>query len=388
MRNMRMWVSGLMGILFFLIPIVAGAQIMEDDQNDVIELPETELIDPALTTIGGTEKYYRGVVVRVLEEREEDLGLANNRSHLQKVLVQIQEGDREGEEVTVEYGSLSEAQKLSEGMRVIVVDPANVEVFIFDRYRLPMIGWIAALCAILVVIFVGRKGLGAMLGLVISIVVLLTYVVPRIIAGANPFGVSVMAALIISVVSIYFAHGFNRRTSVAILSTLVTVVLAMGLAQLFVQWARLTGAGSEEAFFLQTSAASFVNLRGLLLGGIIIGVLGILDDITTAQAAAVDEIWQTDPTIARRELYRRGASVGREHITSLINTLALAYAGASFPALLLFTIYERPWWVVANTENIAEEIIRTLVGSIALMAAVPITTLLAVYLIPKRRRQA
>ena len=119
----------------------------------------------------------------------------------------------------------------------------------------------------------------------------------------------------------------------------------------------------------------------------IIGALGVLDDITTSQAAAVDEIRKANPALSRRELYKRGASVGKEHITSLINTLALAYVGASFPALLLFTVYERPWWVVANTEAIAEEVVRTLVGSVALMLAVPVTTWLAVYMFTRTAKK-
>ena len=120
------------------------------------------------------------------------------------------------------------------------------------------------------------------------------------------------------------------------------------------------------------------NLRGLLLGGIILGALGVLDDITTGQAAAVDELRRANPAFPVRELYRRGLSVGTEHITSLVNTLFLAYAGASLPLFILFTIYdEAPLWVTLNSEFIAEELVRTLVGSVALILAVPITTILA-----------
>ena len=130
--------------------------------------------------------------------------------------------------------------------------------------------------------------------------------------------------------------------------------------------------------FIQTGELSAVNLRGLLLGGIIIGALGVLDDITTAQTAAIDEISKANPRLGFRELYRSGTSIGREHIASLINTLALAYAGASLPILLLFSINEEmPMWTILNSEFMAEEIVRTLVGSSALLLAVPISTYLA-----------
>jgi uncharacterized membrane protein len=140
----------------------------------------------------------------------------------------------------------------------------------------------------------------------------------------------------------------------------------------------LTGGGTEEAFYLQIGVLSTLNLRGLLLGGIIIGALGVLDDITTAQTAAVDEISKANPSLRFEELVKRGHSIGREHITSLVNTLALAYVGASLPLLLIFSAaHSEPLWVLLNREYIIEELVRTLIGSITLILGVPISTLLA-----------
>jgi uncharacterized membrane protein len=209
--------------------------------------------------------------------------------------------------------------------------------------------------------------------------VLAFYIVPQLLAGGNPLAVILIGALCMATFSLYLAHGFTRRTTVAVVSTLITICIALLLSVVFVAATKLLGMGSEEALYLQSAPGTSINLKGLLLGGIIVGALGVLDDITTAQAAAVDEIAKANPILSTQELFRRGLSVGGEHITSLVNTLVLAYAGTSFPALLLFTLYERPLWVVMNTEVITEEIVRTLVGSIALMCAVPITTLLAAY---------
>jgi uncharacterized membrane protein len=163
---------------------------------------------------------------------------------------------------------------------------------------------------------------------------------------------------------------------------MVTLAFATGLADLIVGLAHLSGRGSDEALFLQTGYLETVNLRGLLLGGIVLGALGVLDDITTAQAAAVEEISRADPGLGVRDLYRRGLSVGREHITSLVNTLVLAYAGASLPLFILFTLNtNQPLWVTLNSEFVAEEIARTIIGSLALTLAVPITTALAARLL-------
>lgn len=373
-----------LGTSLLLLVLLAWplSSLAQDAPSDVQIVPDdVDITDPSLVT-PPTEDFYRGEVLEIVEERREDLGLSGTRPYFQKVRVVFRNGELEGEEVVIEYGSLSEEQKLREGQSVVLVVPENVGAFIFDRYRLPALGAIAALFVVLAVMFAGWRGLTSLAGLAVSVLVLIFYVVPQIMDGKNPLVTSLVAAFIIATVSIYLAHGFKRRTSVAVVSTLITAAIAVGLSQLFVSWTGLLGVGSEEAFYLQTSSASFINLRGLLLGGIIIGALGVLDDITTSQAAAVEEIWRANPSLSKRELYKRGASVGKEHITSLVNTLALAYVGASFPALLLFTVYQRPWWVVANSEAIAEEIIRTLVGSIALMIAVPITTFIAAYWLP------
>ena len=225
----------------------------------------------------------------------------------------------------------------------------------------------------------------ALVGLAITIFIIATYVIPQISKGGNPFLISFIGTIAIASTSLFLAHGFKKRTGIAFVSILITIGIAMLLAYTFVSIAHLYGLGSEEAFFLQSAPAGLFNLRGLLLGGMIIGVLGVLDDIATAQAAVVHELYLANPSFGFRELYRRGSSVGKEHITSLVNTLVLVYTGASFPLLLLFTIYDTPLWVTANSEIIVEEIVRMLVGSISLIFAVPITTALAAYVFSKNK---
>lgn len=333
------------------------------------------------------EEFARGEVLEIIDERQEEFGIGGTQPFVQEIRVKFLDGSQQGQEIEITNTALAEEQKVAVGERVVLLTLGD-RTHVFERYRLPALGLIALFFAALAVVFARWRGLTSLLGLAVSVLILTLFVVPQIMEGRNPLLISLLGAFVIAIVSIYLAHGFNRRTSIAVVGTLITISIAIGLAQVFVAIAGITGLGSEEAFYLQTSPIAFVNLKGLLLGGIIIGALGVLDDITTAQVAAVAEIGRANPALTRRELFTRGSIVGREHITSLINTLALAYVGASFPALLLFTVYERPWWVIMNTEAIAEEVIRTLVGSVALMAAVPITTLLAAYWVSRSSASA
>ena len=268
-----------------------------------------------------------------------------------------------------------------------IVD-GGIEYFLREKYRLPSLIWLTAIFLLLAAIFGGRMGLQSAGGLIVSILILALFVVPKIIAGWNPLFVSFLGAFAITFTSLYLAHGFNRRTSIALASTMITLFIAALLAIIFVYAAKLFGLGSEEAMYLQSGPTAGINLRGLLLGGIIIGTLGILDDITTAQTAVIDELHHANATLGFSGLYRAGISIGREHIASLVNSLALAYVGASLPLLLLFsTNRSLPVWVIMNGEFIAEEVVRTLVGSSTLLFAVPISTILAAWLIPKMRME-
>ena len=304
----------------------------------------------------------------------------------QRVRLEFLNGARKAQQISIDYGGQIQVkgqQKVTKGERVVVASVEGAEGttdYIADTYRLPAVLKIAALFFVLVILLGRWKGLGSVLGLGVSILILLLYAVPRILNGDNPLTVGAISAFFIAIVTLYLAHGFRSRTSIALIGTLISITFATALAGAFVRFARLFGTGSEDAFYLQAGATAFIDLRGLLLAGIIIGVLGVLDDITTGTAAAVHEIHKTDPRLRFRELYRKGISVGTEHIASLVNTLALAYVGASFPLLLLFASENpQPLWAVVNSELISEEIIRTLVGSMALLAAVPLTTTLAAW---------
>ncbi len=338
---------------------------------------------------GEPEANYFRARVTAIEHVETDASMGLTRE-VQTVRLRLESGPEEGTETRLENGIVNDREdmRLHEGDRVVLEQleksDGTVRYLVREQYRLPALVMLVAGFCVLAVLLGGLMGLTSLLGLGVSIGVLVIYVVPAIGGGQNPLAVSLIGSFIIACTSLYLAHGFHKRTTVALLSTLLTLGISVLLAMLFVRVAKLFGTGTEEAMFLQLGPLEQVNLRGLLLGGMVIGCLGVLDDITTAQTAAVDEIRKANPSLTASELWRAGMSVGREHIAALINTLALAYAGASLPLLLLFrTQGDLPLWLTLNSEFLAEEIIRTLVGSTTLLFAVPLSTWLAVTVLPK-----
>jgi uncharacterized membrane protein len=226
------------------------------------------------------------------------------------------------------------------------------------------------------VVALGRfRGVAALLGLVLSIAVLLWFILPAIISGEDAVLVALVGGGAIALISLYLAHGYNPLTHVAALGAFSALVLTTALSWLVLAVANFSGVATEEAFFLL--ALPDVDLNGLLLAGIVLGAIGALDDVTVTQASAVWEVHGANPSLDASELYASGLRVGRDHIVSTVNTLLLAYAGASLPLLILFTLAGQSLGFVASSEIVAVEIVRTLVGSIGLVAAVPMTTWLS-----------
>jgi len=337
---------------------------------------------PGASQLGG---FVRARVVSV--DDESDIENSHLNSYTQTLTMRLLTGDSQGQTLHgIQYETANRRQKLKTGDTVVaakIPDPRNNNgspYVIVDQYRLPYIAVIVALFLLLAIVFGRIRGVTALVGLAFSLFMLVYFIAPHILEGQNPVIVSLVGSAIIAIVSIFLAHGFNRRTSLAVVATLVTLGLAQGLAFAAVHYSRLFGNGSEEAYLLQIGTLGAFNLQGILLGSIIIGTLGVLDDVTTGQTVAVAELHLANPKLAFKELYKKAMVIGREHIASLINTLVLAYAGAFFPLFLLIVLSNtQPVWTILNSEFISEEIVRTLVGSIALVLAVPLSTLLAAY---------
>lgn len=318
------------------------------------------------------------------EETTEDFG--GIEAHIKTYEAEILRGPSKGQTIELEQNDLfasSAAIEVDPGDKILAIATTGADgtptYAIVDAYRFPTLMIVIAIFFALAVLFGRWKGFASIIGLVISALTIVLYVVPQIIAGADPIWTSLSASLAIATVTLFLAHGFNKRTAIAYLGTIITLVISVVAAIVIVNATHLFGMGTEESLFALTDLPN-LSLPGLLLGGIMLGLLGVLDDITTAQSAVVAELKAANASLGFSELYRRGLSVGREHIASLINTLFLAYAGASLPLFLLFSINnDKALWLIFNNEMIAEEIVRTVVGSMGLILAVPITTALAAY---------
>ncbi len=240
--------------------------------------------------------------------------------------------------------------------------------------------WVLGAVFALAVVAFGRwRGLTALLGLGITFAVLLLFIVPAILDGRSPVLVAVVGAAFIMLTVLYLTHGLTATTTVAVAGTLASLTLTAGLSALAIAFTHLSGIGDETATYLNITEGD-VNMRGLLLAGIVIGSLGVLDDVTVTQSATVSELALANPAYGFRRLYGAATRIGRAHIASVINTIVLAYAGASLPLMLLFRTSGTPANELLTGEMIAQELVRSAVGTIGLIAAVPITTALAAFL--------
>jgi uncharacterized membrane protein len=241
--------------------------------------------------------------------------------------------------------------------------------------------YLLSIIFILIVFLVGRfKGLKALLGLVFSFFVIIEFILPQILAGRDPFIISLIGGLGILGVIIYLTEGFNRKSHLAILSVLISLIVTLVLSVIFTKLTKLSGMSQEEATFLIGASKTAINFKGLLLAGFIIGATGVLDDIVVGQIEAVESIREANPSLSTKKLFTLAYRVGNTHLGAIINTLFLTYAGASLPLLLLFVLNQSTGLTfdrVINTESISTEVIRTLVGSIGVMLAMPIATFLA-----------
>jgi uncharacterized membrane protein len=328
--------------------------------------------------------YYRAKVVKVLEERQipsQDSALL----YTQRLQVERLDNKETIElEIGTTYAPLNADQRLKVGTKVILSEQTNQsgvsEYVLVDIYRLPLLGWFGMGFFFLVILVARKQGFFSIIGMLVSLFILSGFIVPHIMAGQNPVLITIIGSIGIAALTMYLSHGWRTNSHLSLLAMLISLIAVGILATLVVNLVHLVGLGSEEAYFLQFGPWANINLKGLLLGGIILGALGILDDITVSQVSIVRQLFEVNPNLSFSELYERGLNVGRDHVASLVNTLVLAYAGANLPLFILFSASSViPPWVNINNEVISEEIVRTIVGSTGLVLAVPLSTLLAAF---------
>ncbi|MDD4027253.1 MAG: YibE/F family protein [Candidatus Shapirobacteria bacterium] len=337
----------------------------------------TVFIFPTSIKAIGDGSSINATVTQIIEEKE--IEVMESSQLYQKLELELSTSDHK--KVIIENGNQPMANiiKYVVNDRVLVnvqTGPEGEEYVIIDFIRKDSLILLSIIFIVLLVFIAKWKGLFSLFGMIFTFAVVFAFVLPRLLAGDNPVLIAVGASLVIIPVSFYLAHGFNKKTTIAVISSIISLIITAVFASIFTQIGHLTGFSSEEAGMLSLDRGN-LNMKGILLAGIVIGVLGVLDDITISQAAIVDELANTAKLTKAKDLYNRSMVIGKDHITSMVNTLVLAYAGASLPLLLIFTNNPHPFSEIINYELIAEEIIRTLVGSIGLILAVPITTMIA-----------
>lgn len=334
------------------------------------------------TFVPPKQEYYKAQVIKIVKDGTRDI--QSYKNFFQFVNVKFLDGPQKGKTISVENsGSIKTAEQksLKTGDKVVILkvtNQGNITYSIWDKYRLNYLYFVIIGFFAVILLFSGLKGLGSILGMIVSFTILLGFIVPQILNGRDPLLISVIGSIIIMLTTIFLAHGISKKTTSAVISTFISLTITGILGFLFVKGFHLTGLGDENNVFLQIGNMQ-INSQGLLLGGIVIGALGVLDDVTTAQSAAIFELHKLDKKLSITDLFSKGYSIGREHIASVVNTLILAYAGASLGLFVMFIFNptNTPVWVMLNTDMIAEEIVRAIAGSIGLILAVPITTLIA-----------
>lgn len=338
-------------------------------------------LGPAPSTANSRDEIMEGTVLEI--EESSTVATVYGKEHYQKLIVKLTRGGMEGETITVENGTGASvfAQVYEEGDRLVLMRSKNLQeenIFsIVDRVRRPTLYALFALFVVVVLLVSRKKGLLSLLGMALSFFILFKLVLPMILLGYSPLWTVIAGSAIMIPTLFYLSHGIEHKTTVASLGTFLTLVFTGLLASIFVNVGRLTGLADEAATFLKSDTGGLIDFKGLLLGGILVSLLGILDDISISQASIVEELRDVKKNLSFSETFERAMKVGKDHIASLVNTLVLVYAGAALPLLLLFLDHSHNFTEILNYEYIAEEIIQTLIASIGLILTVPVTTLLA-----------
>ena len=301
--------------------------------------------------------------------------------------MRITEGPRAGEVVTVENDSTA---SLSPGddfylHRLPPTLEGETELWSVGEYdRTWVLLALVLLFVVVTVVVAGLAGLRALFALAGSFALIMLGLVPAIFSGVSPVVAAIGFGTLILTLNMFVTHRFNKASLVALLGSIAALLFAALVAQLAVTFSKLSGLSSDEAVFLNFMSHGGIDLTGLLLGGVLVGIIGVLNDVSVSQVHTVAELYDANPNLTRRSIWDRSMKVGREHMGAMVNTLPLAYAGVSLPLLILFSQSDAPLTFIVNREIFAEEVVRAVAGSIGLMLSGGIATLLAVVmLVPK-----
>lgn len=325
---------------------------------------------------------YQARVTQILESGNK-VSDGQNYS-FQKLELEIVDKDRQGQkvEISTDYNLMSQNSNYKPGDKLMITlnrdfQTANDYFVISDVIRTDALLWLTILFVLVIVLVTGWGGLRAIAAMLLSFVVIFKFLLPQIMAGRDPIMVSLLAALLILPATFIVSHGLNAKSLLGLAATFIGLTFGIFLAQFFVELTALSGFASEEAGFIQVEKAGLINVHALLLAGMMIGIFGILDDVAVSQVAVVEQLHDLKPELKAVSIFSKAMKVGQDHISSMINTLVLVYAGSSLSLLLLFYDSQRSFIEIINQELVAEEIVRTLVGSISLILIAPLATFIA-----------
>lgn len=335
-----------------------------------------------------TDKYYKAEVVEVIKQQTTILPDGGSTEQ-QDLKLKLLDGEKNNNEVV--FNGINNFDVISKniyniGDQVLVLESINAEgqasYYITDYIRTKSLWWLIAVFVITITVVGKWKGVRSLISLVASFLVIIKFIIPQILSGANPLLITIIGSVAILLAVVYITEGINHHSHVAVVSIFLSLLLSVFLAWFFVQFGKLSGFSSEEDFSLINIGQNVINFKGLLLAGIIIGTLGVLDDVVISQITAVKQLYEANRGLSKKQIFKRAYEIGVSHISSMTNTLFLAYAGVSMSLLILFISGQsafNSWAQIINNEAIATEIVRTLAGSIGLILSVPISTFLATW---------
>lgn len=337
------------------------------------------------------QEFFKARITKITDDGEQ-VGLDGIKTYLQSYKLKGLDGKWKNKEITVtnsEFNTIG-LGAFKPGDVLIIAHNINEQgldqFYVVDYVRETAIYILAFLFMGMVVLIGKMKGVKALVSLAVSFFVIIWYILPQIIHGGDPVLISVIGAIIITGLSLYITYGFKYFTHIGAASIGISLIFTVIITEIFTEWTKLTGNVDEQATLLTQMLGTSFNVKGLLLAAFIIGAIGVLDDVVINQISLIEELHRADKSMSWQKLFQRGLKVGVDHISAIVNTLFLAYVGASLPLLILFSadqMSKYDYSTIINLEVITTEIVRTLTGSLGLIVAVPISTFIAAIFIPK-----
>ena len=370
-------------ILFSVVIVLAMALFVLIKESRISD-------EEPMVSIGYGSSTVKAEVMDVLEEGTVQLGEISQQYQVVEAL--ILEGEYEGNSYSVEHGKyqiLPEGFRLDRGDRILVtigVTPnGDVNTYFIDYMRTTPLLVLFAIFVAASVLVSGWKGIQSLISMAVSVMVIFYFIIPQILDGADPILISIIGSFVFLAATQFLVYGWTLKTHIALIAIIIAMTITGVLSVVFVNYANLNGFGDENAMFLVQQAGN-LNVQNLLIASIIIGALGVLDDLVIGQASVVIELHFANPDLGFQERFRSAFRIGRDHIAATVNTLLLAYLGASLMMFLLFSLNNPDYLLLLNINYIAEEIVRALVGTLGLFAAVPVTNLIACWAVDKPER--